>query len=219
MMHEWPRHLLIAALFLSLAQTRNARSAEPVQAEHDILYADAKWCGPRVLYFFACLLGSPDIRLDTIAKLCETDQDGSTSLFDLVRAAETLKLRPVAVSCSVDDMLRSGKPAIICLGSGVASERQSQERVHFVGVFRPRDDGPIWVIDPSRRTAPFPAEGERLLRAFTGRAVFLGGALPTIYAGRRLSGAVAVVSAILGAALAVALALRATGGRTVPDRR
>lgn len=185
-----------------------------------MLYADARWCGPRVLYFFSCYLRGQSQPLDDVVKACESDGDGRTSLSDLVRAAKRLGLNPLAVECAPEDLAQSGGPAVICVQLGAPSRTgalgaASQPLVHFVGVLRPEGSEPLWVIDPSRRTAAFPVDNDLLLSGFTGQAIFLDGAAPErLLLARRLR-----LGALLAAALATMLAVAKPVGRRIKARR
>ncbi|HVC97296.1 MAG TPA: hypothetical protein VND64_26685 [Pirellulales bacterium] len=150
--------------------------------EYDMMYIDSQWCGPRILFFFSCYLRDGRLPLDQVVQRCEADADGKTSLFDLVRAARELGLDPHAVKCTADELLAAGGSAIICLRSRqpipIDTGRPTSDVAHFVGVLRPTKTGPLWLIDPSRRCAPFPVESAGLLSAFTWHAVFLDGTAP-----------------------------------------
>ncbi len=177
-----------------------------------MMYIDSQWCGPRILYFFSCYLRDGRVPLDDVVRRCEADADGTTSLFDLVRAARELGLDPLAVKCTADELLAAGGPAIICLRSRQPfpgdGERPAADVAHFVGIVRPSKTHPLWLIDPSRRCAPFPVESAGLLSAFTGHAVFLDGTAPGGLApGHRFLSDLIVAAGVAGASGLLTLAL------------
>ncbi len=129
------------ALCCLLASRQAAGDGEPrnrpidvPRPERDILYLDAKWCAPRILYFFSWYLRNESLALDEVVELCEADKDGNTSLLDLVRAADGLELSPLPVRCMSDEVLESGGPAIICFvptNSRSAGRRSPDTRISY----------------------------------------------------------------------------------------
>ncbi len=147
--------------------------AEPeAPPPYELLRPETAWCGPRVLYFFACYLGR-DCTLDEVVSLCGTGEDGYTSLRDLVQACRTLELDPTPVACSADKLLALGGPAIIAVGRSDASDK-SVKRLHFIGLIGRQGDD-FLVIDPALRAEPIAVSRDKIARSFTGHAVLLTG--------------------------------------------
>jgi hypothetical protein len=85
-------------------------AAEKLPAGYEILSADARWCGPRILFFFSCYYGM-ERTLDEVVQLCATDEAGLTAMADLVRAARELDLDPMPVEATLDEIVQMGRPA------------------------------------------------------------------------------------------------------------
>lgn len=149
----------------------------------EILRPEASWCGPRVLYFFSCYFGN-DYSLDEVEFLCNTDENGYTSLLDLAQASQALGLDPTPISCSPEQLLELGGPAIICvLGrerkegkSPVkdADKKQDAPVVHFVGLLGREDDGFV-IFNPGLSTGCFKVTPQAIESEFTGHAILLRG--------------------------------------------
>ncbi len=182
---------MTAALLLTVLLGQSGRDAGPLDPEpweppgqpFEILRQDAGWCGPRVLFFFACYLGQ-DCRLEQVVDLCKSDEHGNTTLRDLVSAARDLDLGPVPIACPAEELLALGGPAIICV-RGLASADDPREAtgdtearewpVHFIGLIGPEEEGWFWVVDPAISTQAIVVHGDALQRAYTGHAILLKG--------------------------------------------
>jgi hypothetical protein len=139
---------------------------------YEVLRPDAAWCGPRILYFFACYLDR-ERPLPEVVSLCATDAEGYTSMRDLVEAARALDLDPTPVRCRANQLLALGGPAILCVGRPETPGAKVQ-RLHFVGLVGRQGDKYL-VVDPSLRAEPIAVSGDRIAGSFTGHAVLLDG--------------------------------------------
>ena len=171
-------------LFIALCQPAGNELREkpeaPEEKPFEILRADAAWCGPRVLYFCAWYLGKRPA-LDDVVALCEADERGFTTLYQLVRAAELLDLQPLALQCSFQDVVRSAGPIVICLRPLNNEDRPQAERGavrhHYVALVRGGAEHCV-ILDPSHSTRTIEVPTESLAKAFAGQAVFLVGNRP-----------------------------------------
>lgn len=156
----------------SLNAQTNAMADTP---EYEVLRSDAAWCGPRILYFFSCYYNCGDPLSDIVSR-CAPDKQGHMSLFQLLQVAKDLKLAPVPVQCSFDELMKSRGPAIICLRAPSAPQSAG---VHFVGLVPnqvdPESTAGFWIIDPSSRDVLAARPDNELHRMFTGFAIFLRG--------------------------------------------
>jgi hypothetical protein len=156
-------------------------AVRPIAEPYEVLAPDAAWCGPRILYFFACYLGR-NCTLDEAVARCQTDANGYTTLQNLTRAARELGLEPTPVACDAEQLLALGGPAIICVGRPAApasAERPAPEaaprtEIHFVGLIGPKDDA-FLVVDPAVRTEALIVTRGKIRQSFTGHAVLLRG--------------------------------------------
>ena len=111
---------LLAAIFFTPCDAKEGapdESQKPTlrpNETYEILRPDSAWCGPRIVYFFACYAGE-DCTLEQVVKLCKTESNGTASMLQLVEAARALNLDPTPVQCSTDELLTLGGPAIIAV--------------------------------------------------------------------------------------------------------
>lgn len=164
---------LLVSTLPAQAPTPPEPARNPITPPYDVLRPDAAWCGPRVLYFLSCYLEDREASLDQVVSLCRSDQEGYTTLLDLVQAARKLDLEPTPITCSADQLLSLGGPAIIGVGRP-ASPTNRKIRLHFVGLICKRGQRYL-VIDPSLRAEPILVPAYRIRDSFTGHAVLIRG--------------------------------------------
>jgi ABC-type bacteriocin/lantibiotic exporter with double-glycine peptidase domain len=160
-----------------------SESNSPASDKYAILDPDPSWCGPRVVYFFACYFGN-DYSLEEVVSLCKTNEIGYTSLLDLVNACRSLGLEPTPISCSAQEILSLGGPAIICVEAPQREQGKPSGRIvtsksdlpvlHFVGLVA-REDDHFLVFNPGLSMECFRVSDEGIRREFTGQAVLLRG--------------------------------------------
>ncbi len=166
---EHRQALPIASSRYSTTQSSHVTGSK---AKHEVLRVDARWCGPRVLFFFSCYSGL-DFSLDEVLELCDTDKNGNTCLFQLVAAARDMGMDPAPVELSFDGLLATRGPAIVCVRAAPIDD--GKPWLHFVGMLSDNESGAIWIVDPAQATVALLKEEDDLRAAFTGHAVLLKG--------------------------------------------
>lgn len=141
----------------------------PNDQPYEVLRPDSAWCGPRIVYFFAHYLGR-DCSLDAVVKLCQADDQGFTSMANLVEAAQQLGLEPTPIRCSPTELRKLTGPAIVCL----RHPKRKEGPVHFIGlVARHAEDASPIILDPSDNIGLMNISDEGLDASFTGEVILL----------------------------------------------
>lgn len=165
------RVILSLVVVFSMAVSRHASACD---RQRDIIYPSSGWCGPRILYFFACYAGR-EVTLDEIVSKSACDAQGIMGLDKLVQLAAELGLDPVPMECPLDVIVSAGGPVILCLNSDVVED--SVRGFHFVGLVPFGQDAYV-AVDPSQRGIAFNISPIELEDIYSGYAVFLLGTHP-----------------------------------------
>lgn len=143
----------------------------PTGQAFERLQPDAAWCGPRVVYFFACYFGH-EPTLEEVVAACMTDSSGLTTMENLTVAADRMNLGPTPVRCNAAVLMRLGGPAIIC----IRNPSRPDGPVHFVALVSPSKHKDFFVIvDPSLSVQPLEVHRDLLAKVYAGQAILLKG--------------------------------------------